>query len=377
MNKKVSNPFVTGGYLSPDYFCNRTNETERLLKAIASGRNVTLISLRRMGKTGLLKHVRNQLESTKQPPSVVYIDLMPTMDGREMINTIASALIGIKQSEKNFFEKALSLLATLRPKLSYDSLTGQPSLELSIESSTDIQVGISHLLTYVSGIRNDLVFMFDEFQQISRYPEGNMEQILRSIIQTFPTIPFIFSGSSKHMLEPMFNAPGRSFYQSAELMYLDKIKEENYRPFIREHFEAGNRKISNVSIARIFEWTRLHTYYVQYVCNLLYESEKSTIDQTLLNEVFQRVLTSYEPLYASYRNLIPAHQFSLLKAIAIENNVDKPTSGAFIQKHRLGSASSVKTSLTALANKEMIIQSNHVWQVYDVFFSRWLEYHFG
>lgn len=377
MSKKVTNPFVTGGYLSPAYFCNRTDETERLLKAVSSNRNITLISLRRMGKTGLLKHVRNRLESSPHPPSVVYIDLMPTMDGREMLNTISSALIGIRQSEKNFFGKVLSLLSALRPKLTYDSLTGQPSLELTIETPADIQFGMHHLLTYVSGIRKDLVFMFDEFQQISRYPEGNMEQVLRSIIQTFPAIPFVFSGSSKHMLEPMFSAVGRPFYQSAELMYLDKIGEDAYRPFIRQHFETGNRKISDESITRIFEWTRMHTYYVQFVCNLLYESEKTTIDQTLLHATFQRVLTSYEPLYASYRNLIPAHQFSLLKAIAIENSVDKPTSGAFIQKHRLGSASSVKTSLSALANKEMIVQSNHAWQVYDVFFSRWLEYHFS
>jgi hypothetical protein len=54
MKNKITNPFVTGGYIGPDYFCDRQNETDLLLRAISSKRNLTLISLRRMGKTGLL-----------------------------------------------------------------------------------------------------------------------------------------------------------------------------------------------------------------------------------------------------------------------------------------------------------------------------------
>ncbi|MBN1416744.1 MAG: hypothetical protein JW973_16720 [Bacteroidales bacterium] len=46
MKKKIANPFVTGGYISPEYFCERQRETTHLINAIASKRNVTLISLR-------------------------------------------------------------------------------------------------------------------------------------------------------------------------------------------------------------------------------------------------------------------------------------------------------------------------------------------
>ncbi len=46
------NPFITGGYAGPEYFCNRTDEITRLSDAVVSRRNVTLISLRRMGKNG-------------------------------------------------------------------------------------------------------------------------------------------------------------------------------------------------------------------------------------------------------------------------------------------------------------------------------------
>lgn len=377
MKKKIINPFVTGGYISPEYFCNRHSETNHLLKAITSKRNVTLISLRRMGKTGLLKHISYQLGQTKHLPVVVYVDLMPTMNGNDLMNSLSSALLRVKKDEKNRVEKMFTLLAALRPKLSFDSLTGQPSIELTVASPAEIQSGFDNLLKFVSDIKHDLVFMFDEFQQISQYPEKNIEQLLRSIIQSYPAIPFIFSGSSKHMLEPMFTAANRPFYQSAELMYLDEIPESEYKDFILQKFETGNKKISAEDLSKILKWTRLHTFYVQQVCNLLFESESQIIDDELINQIFYRILTSFEPLYSGYRKLIPPHQYKLLLALAAEDGTTQPTAGAFIKNHNLVSASSVSTSLKSLAEKEMIVQSRGRWMVYDVFFSRWLEHQYG
>ena len=54
--RKVTNPFITGGYVSPEYFCDREKESTELLKHIENGNNITLISPRRMGKTGLIEH---------------------------------------------------------------------------------------------------------------------------------------------------------------------------------------------------------------------------------------------------------------------------------------------------------------------------------
>jgi AAA+ ATPase superfamily predicted ATPase len=377
MTTGIHNPFVTSGYISPRYFCNRQAETSKLTKAISSIRNVTLISLRRMGKTGLLKHVKFLIEKDKTAPPVIYADLMPTMTGSEMLNTLSSALLRIKHNEKNFFEKILTLLASLRPRLTYDGLTGQPTVELKVETPDEIQYGLEHLLQFISGIKNNLVIMLDEFQQISNYPEKNIEQILRSVIQANPKIPFIFSGSNKHMLEAMFATASRPFYQSTEMMYLDSIEVNDYKQFIQYNFEAAGRKITEESILKIFEWTRVHTYYVQHICNKLFETDKKNIDLKILKDIIYQIISSNEPMYANYRNLLPDHQFRLLKALAVEGTVLKPTAGSFIQQHNLTSASSVSASLKALSDKEMIVRSASGWQVYDVFFSRWLAYHYG
>ena len=57
MKSISTNPFLITGYQGPDYFCDREKETASLMSALKNGRNITLISPRRMGKTGLIKNV--------------------------------------------------------------------------------------------------------------------------------------------------------------------------------------------------------------------------------------------------------------------------------------------------------------------------------
>ncbi len=76
-NDSVNNPFLVGKYLSDKYFCDRTNETAFLLKQIQNGRNVAIISPRRMGKSGLIHHFFNQPD-IKEHYYVFYIDTYST-----------------------------------------------------------------------------------------------------------------------------------------------------------------------------------------------------------------------------------------------------------------------------------------------------------
>ena len=71
------NPFLLSGYVSPEYFCDRVEETQKLISALRNGRNVTLISPRRMGKTGLLRHAFHEIQSAKAG-NCYYVDLYQT-----------------------------------------------------------------------------------------------------------------------------------------------------------------------------------------------------------------------------------------------------------------------------------------------------------
>ena len=60
--KNYLNPFVTSDYVSKEYFCNREEEINQLIAEIKKGNNLALVSTRRMGKTGLIKHCFNAEE---------------------------------------------------------------------------------------------------------------------------------------------------------------------------------------------------------------------------------------------------------------------------------------------------------------------------
>ena len=62
----------------------------------------------------------------------------------------------------------------------------------------------------------------------------------------------------------------------------------------------------------------------------------------------------------------------LLKAIAKEGCVKEITSGQFIAKYDLRAASSVKSSLKKLVDKEMVYKTHEGYIIYDRFMAIWL-----
>jgi len=90
------------------------------------------------------------------------------------------------------------------------------------------------------------------------------------------------------------------------------------------------------------------------------------------------LLLEQEVVYFQYRNLLTTMQWNLLKAIAKEDTVYRPTSKEFINTHQLESASHVQKTLQALLTKEMIYrditESGPGYRVYDCFLSRWLAF---
>lgn len=54
------NPFKVGRFVAEEFFCDRDSETATLIKHVTNGRNVALISPRRLGKSGLIGHLFQQ-----------------------------------------------------------------------------------------------------------------------------------------------------------------------------------------------------------------------------------------------------------------------------------------------------------------------------
>lgn len=90
----LNNPFVVYGYKGAEYFCDRADETARLLSALHGERNVTLVSPRRMGKTGLIHHLFNHVEAAKPDTYCFHIDIYSTRNEEQFARLFAAEIIG-------------------------------------------------------------------------------------------------------------------------------------------------------------------------------------------------------------------------------------------------------------------------------------------
>ncbi|MEO8147670.1 MAG: ATP-binding protein [Bacteroidia bacterium] len=373
---EIENPFILTSYESPAYFCDRAAEAKRLQTAFRARRNITLIAQRKIGKTGLIKHVFYQMNRSKQAVCL-YVDIMRTQNLEDFVNVLAKAIIGKLDSKPvAVIKKILELLSSFRPQISYDALTSEPDVTLTLSNDKDTVLSLDKIFEYLKEqSRTKMVIVaIDEFQQILEYPEKNVEAHLRTFIQHLTNVKFIFSGSMKHLMIKMFHEANRPFYQSTEWMSLDKIDAGVYLSFIKAHFEKAKRKIREEDIKYMIEWTRNHTYYVQALCSELYETHEKIITRDIIHHAMHELLLKNENIYFSYRNLLTSQQWNLLEALAKEDGVKNILAQSFLRKHKLSATSSVKTTLKALVDREMIVQDDDgTYHVYDVFFSRWLE----
>jgi len=149
-----------------------------------------------------------------------------------------------------------------------------------------------------------VLIAIDEFQQILNYPEKNMEARLRTIIQQLQNVVFIFSGSQPHLMSDMFANPAKPFYRSTSFLKLEKLDFEIYRQFILKKFTENNKAINLETIAEILNWTNIHTYYVQLLCNRIFinSNEKSTSE--IWRQEAIKIFSEYEYVFYGYRDLL-------------------------------------------------------------------------
>ena len=372
-NNKLLNPFVYEGYAGSEYFFDRTEETEELISNLRNGRNTTLISPRRIGKTGLIKHVFSKIQKQEKNAICIYMDVFSTKNQHDFVKLLATCVVQQTLSRgQKVLNRLLKFFGSWRPVFSADPLTGSPSVSISIETK-ESSMTIKSVFDYLNQSPYPVYIAIDEFQQISRYPESGTEALLRSYIQFAPNVHFIFSGSKMHLMAQMFNSPERPFYQSTASMGLQPILEEIYYEYASRLFEKRNGCLSKDMFHYLYERFDGITSNIQQVLNRLYEVEKRVEEESQVNDAIQHIISRQSMQYETLTSFLTDNQLSLLKAIAKKGRVVSPQSGEFIKQNDLPSASSVKSALTVLLDKEIIYHDKSGYFVYDRFFDLWLK----
>ncbi len=366
------NPFLLKGYISSEYFCDREKETEKIINSIKNQQDITLFAIRRIGKSTLINHIFNQL---KGDYDCLYVDLWGTTSLAGFINEAANAAIqSTIFSERSFGQKLTDFIRSIGASFSIGK-NGKPSVDIIYQDPNQVFNRLEELFQFLEGNSVPVIIAFDEFQEIKKYTDSMpLEAKLRSLVQRYHNIRFIFSGSEQHLISDIFSSIDRPFYQSTRMIELEKIDTSQYHQFIVKHFLAGNKVITDTLVSHFLTLCHGHTYYIQAICNHIYSQEKVpyTIDE--FEEIYIEFIAEKQVFYAELPNRLTKHQFATTKAIARIGKVEGVTTREFMSNAGIGSPGTMQTVINALKEKQVIIKEGNAYRLYDVFLEHFLRY---
>lgn len=373
----MENPFIIKSYESKNLFCDREEELQMMLRNCVNHTDMTLISQRRMGKTGLILRLFDELRDTRPDIHTIYLDIFATRTIDDFIKMMAEAAMRSFKSQTTIGDKLLSFIKSLRPQFTFDSITGEPQLQIAYQSAHEKEYTLRGLFEFLDSQQEHIVIAIDEFQQICDYPEKNMEALLRTYVQQTHNMTFIFCGSKRHIMANIFANEKRPFYNSTVLMSLDKISEVSYSSFIRRLLTERQRSVDDDALQFILEWTRRHTYYTQQLCHTIYANGSAQINIEDVKQACIQLMKQGEAVFLQYRQMLTEKQWNFLIAVAKEGCVRQITSASFLKRHKVGTPSVSKRLAESLCEKGLLNDESQIdgtiYSVADVYLSRWME----
>lgn len=370
----MDNPFVTKGYAGPEYFCDRVEETKRLVELTTNGNNIALISPRRVGKTDLIHHCFQQPE-LKEKYYTFHIDIYATASLRDFVNVFGQTILNeLKPKGRVVWEGFLNILRSIRSEITYD-INNFPTWSIGLGNIENPMVTLDEIFQYLGQADRPCIIAIDEFQQITRYAEAhNIEAMLRTYIQRCNNATFIFSGSKRHLMGEIFTSPSRPFYQSVLVMNLKPISVEKYTEFAKMQFDRYGKSIEDGAVVAVYERFDAVTSCLQRILNVLFlktlPGGKCTCD--MVDDAINYILDMFSETYQDLLERIPEKQREVFIAIAKEGKAKAITGKTFIKKHHLQTSSVINAAVRGLLEKDFITVDKGVYTIYDPFFALWL-----
>ena len=371
----MKNPFVTNGYAGAEYFCDRAQETDVLRELLLNENNIALISPRRIGKTDLIWHVFDDPEIQRDYHCFV-VDIYATKNLGDFVNMLGKALVDeLRPKGRKAWEKFINMVASLRSEISFD-MSGMPVWGVGLGSINNPTVTLDEIFTYLEKADKPCLVAIDEFQQITRYEDETIEATIRTYVQRCTNAHFIFSGSHRHMMNGMFTSPSRPFYQSVTIINLQPLDLGVYTDFCVGKFEEAGKHLDRAVVSLLYKRFEAVTSYMHRVMNVLFSrtDRGASCDVSMVDEAIEFIIRLSSDTYESLFYQMPEKQRLLFLAIAREGKAKEITSGAFLKRNKLSSASSVNSALKGLLDKDFITEDKNVFWVYDQFFPLWLKF---
>jgi uncharacterized protein len=371
----MGNPFYLQEIPVDAPFCDREKELKELRAYAEAGANVVLFSPRRFGKTSLVRRVQSSL--VDKGGVAIFADFFGVGSVEDVAARLAKAVYRFTHGKAFLWKKALRTLMSFRPVLKPDpgggvSVTVEPAM--AGRSGLDLlEETIDSLYRFIEESKRLAHIALDEFQEIVTLKEAlGIEAVLRTHIQR-QKASYLFIGSRRRVLLGIFNERQRPFFQSAINYPLESLPSKDLARFISWQFRKHGRSCTEEMGLRLASSVGCHPYYSEKLGFFIYEMAEKVTEESI-RAGLQKLIDSEKPVFEAILQGLSPHQRLLLKALALEPP-EKILSGAYIQRHGLGSTGGVQHSSKQLEDLDLIEKRGdpEQWQLVDPILALWLK----
>lgn len=360
--------FVFDRLVDADNICNLRREQRALRAAVEHGRRVVVYGPRNYGKTSVVRNVTiEEFRRARKRHFVLFADLMGVRSMQSLTRRLATGLqrsFAASFPAKGFMENVGRFLAALRPEISLDPQTGNPSLSLH-SRGRETGPGLEALWEHVARIAEevDSLIVLDEFQDVALVPEAPAQ--LRACLEALGAVPVLLLGSKRHMLTDLFAAPGAPLSEWGSELEFKSIPYGEYHAYLEERFSPRRLTISPEVAARLQDDVqRVPEAINRLGAQLLESHEAAEIDYPKVRAALVALLENREGRYASYLTAFSGTDESVLTEIARRGGVEHPQSKSFLAGVRLSSRT-VALSVKRLCDRGVIERLPDHYRVAD------------
>ena len=374
----MNNPFVYGEVVPLAAFVDREVELDRLKRDLLAGQKIFLISPRRYGKSSL---VRQALQAAARGGALtVDVTVSSYSSYVAFLEGYARALLAVETRVDKARAWLRDMIGAVRPEVRVEpDDRGVNQLALSFPSART-EKDVSRLAQEVFALpgriaevrHRRMAIALDEFQAIASFNGGSVEHALRAAVQHQREVGYVFSGSEPSLMERMLGR-SRPFYKAGPVMRLQKIPAERFAEFIEARFRATRLRPAPGLGAAIVELAGNLPYDVQRLAHEVWDDAQGAkaVGVDDLHETLRRLLGEHDAIFeATWQRLTLAQRAALRGAVLEEGR--ELLSADVRSRYRLGGASTVQASLTALVREDILAREGTRYLVVDSLLREWV-----
>ena len=367
-------PFVFGKIADGADFTDRTIDTEKLKANFRGLVNTIIISPRRWGKTSLVNHALEQMGDDKDY-LVCKVDIFNCRTEAQFYQTYVNAILKASYTKMDeFLEAAKKYVGSFGPKLTLSDCSQQYELALGVDFK-DKQYSCDEILDLPQKIavekNKKFIVCIDEFQNVNTYDDTlGFQRKLRSHWQTHNRVGYCMFGSKRHMLLDIFSNYEMPFYKFGDIMFLDKISEEDWVKFLIGRFEDTGKHITEDTARHLAQRVECHPYYVQQLAQLSWLRAKRNCTTDIVDAAYDALVGQLSLLFANIIDTLTAKQISFL--LAVSNGEKNFSSRDVLTKYQLGTSANIKNLRKAMQDKDLIDVMPDAVTMQDPVFAYWL-----